>query len=162
MNKSTILKEADLLGLSREILKKGHSVRFQAKGWSMRPFIQDGDIITISPTEDSSIKVGNVIFYRGDENNIIVHRIIKKSRKDGNTVLFVKGDASLSPPEKVDLKNVLGTVIEVERNEQKKRLDTKFSQTKNLLFAQISPLSKWIYPIGSIAKQIGQKISGRT
>lgn len=161
MNKSAILKEADLLVLSREILKKGNSIRFQAKGWSMRPFIQDGDFITVSPIDDASVKVGNVIFYLSDENKIIVHRIIKKHKKNGNTILSVKGDASLSSPEKVDLKNVLGTVTTVERNSKKKRLDTKFSQVKSLFIAGISPLSKWIYPIGSITKQIGRKISGR-
>ena len=161
MSKSAILREADLLELSREIIKKGNSIRFQAKGWSMRPFIQDGDFITVCPIEDSSVKIGNVIFYLTAENNIIVHRIIKKYKKSGNTVLSVKGDASFSPAEKVDLKNVLGAVKAVERNGQKKRLDTRSSMIKGRLIAGISPLSRWIYPMGSTAKQIKRKISGR-
>ena len=149
-----------LLKLSRDILEKGKSIRFQAKGWSMHPFIRDGDFIVVSPVKSSSIRKGDIVFYSNAENKIIVHRIIRKYKQKGRMTVLVKGDASFSSPEKMDIQNVLGKVIAVERNGRKKRLDRKLYQIIGLFFAVISPFSRWIYPIGSIMKQSARRILG--
>jgi signal peptidase I len=149
------LRDIDLLELSKDIFRKGKSARFQAKGWSMRPFIRDGDFIVVSPIENSSIKTGDVVFCITTENKVIVHRVIKKYKKDKDNriTLLIKGDATFSSPEKVEMQNVLGKVVAVERNGRKKRLDTKFYQIKGLLFAGISPFSQWTYPFLSKIKK---------
>jgi len=149
------LRNADLIELSKDIFRKGKSIRFQAKGWSMRPFIRDGDFIVVSPIEDSSIKTGDVVFYLTTENKVIVHRVIKKYKKDKDNriMMFIKGDAAFSSPEKTEMQNVLGKVIAVERNGRKKRLDTKLYKIKGLLFAGISPFSQWTYPFLSKIKK---------
>ena len=150
-----------LLKLSRDMLEKGKSIRFQAKGWSMHPFIRDGDFIVVSPVKSSSIRKGDIVFYSNAENKIIVHRIIRKYKQKGRMTVLVKGDASFSSPEKMDIQNVLGKVIAIERNGRKKRLDTKLHQIIGLFFAVISPFSRWIYPIGSIVKHSGRRLLGR-
>jgi signal peptidase I len=149
------LRDADLLGLSKDIFSQGKSIRFQASGWSMRPFIRDEDFLVVSPIENSSIKTGDVVFCITTENKVIVHRVIKKYKKDKDNriTMLIKGDATFSSPEKVEMQNVLGKVVEVERNGQKKRLDTKFYQIKGLLFAGISPFSQWTYPFLSKIKK---------
>jgi signal peptidase len=155
VRKTAHLRDADLLELSKDIFKKGKSIRFQAKGWSMRPFIRDGDFIVVSPIENSSIRTGDVVFYLTTYNKVMVHRVIKKYKKDKDNgiTMFIKGDATFSSPEKIDMQNVLGKVIAVERNGRKKRLDTKFYQLKGLLFAVISPYSQWTYPLLSKIKR---------
>ena len=155
MRKIAHLRNADLLELSKDIFRKGKSIRFQAKGWSMRPFIRDGDFIVVSPIKNSSIKAGDVVFHLTTENKVIVHRVIKKHKKDkdNRTTMFIKGDATFSSPEKVEMQDVLGKVVAVERNGRKKRLDTKFYQTKGLLCAGISPFSQWTYPFLSKIKK---------
>lgn len=162
MRKIAHLKDIDLLELSKDIFRKGKSARFQAKGWSMRPFIRDGDIIVVSPIENSSIKAGDVVFHLTTENKVIVHRVIKKYKKDKDNriTMLIKGDATFSSPEKVEMQDVLGKVVEVERNGRKKRLDRKLYQIMGLFFAAISPFSRWIYPIGSIMKQSGRRFLG--
>jgi len=149
------LRDIDLLELSKDIFRRGKSIRFQARGWSMRPFIRDGDFIVVSPIENFSIKTGDVVFCITTENKVIVHRVIRKHEKDKDNriIMFIKGDAAFSSPEKVEMQNVLGKVVEVERNGQKKRLDTKFYQIKGLLFAGISPFSQWTYPFLSKIKK---------
>jgi len=149
------LKDADLLELSKDIFRKGKSARFQAQGWSMRPFIRDGDFIVVSPIKNSSIKTGDVVFYLTTENKVIVHRVIKKYKKDKDNriTMLIKGDATFSSPEKVEMQNVLGKVVAVERNGRKKRLDTKLYQIKGLLFAGVSPFSQWTYPFFSKIKK---------
>jgi len=155
VRKITHLRDADLLELSKDIFRKGKSARFQAKGWSMRPFIRDGDFIVVSPIENSSIKTGDVVFYLTTENKVIVHRVIKKYKKDKDNriTMLIKGDATFSSPEKVEIQNVLGKVVAVEKNGQKKRLDTKLYQIKGLFFAGLSPFSRWTYPFLSKIKK---------
>ena len=160
MRKIAHLRNADLLELSKDIFRKGKSIRFQAKGWSMRPFIRDGDFIVVSPIKNSSIKTGNVVFCITTENKIKVHRVIRKHEKGNRIIMFIKGDATFSSPEKVEMQNVIGKVVAVERNGRKKRLDTKLYQMKGLLFAGISPFSQWTYPIGSIVKHSGRRLLG--
>jgi hypothetical protein len=75
--------------------------------------------------------------------------------------VLIKGDASFSSPEKIDIQNVLGKVIAIERNGRKKRLDTKLHQIIGLLLSGISPVSHWIYPIGSVVKHSGRRLLGR-
>lgn len=149
----TSCKNIDLLELSRDIFRKGTSIRFQTKGFSMRPFIRDGDFITVNSIKNSSVRVGDVAFYSTAENRVIVHRIIKKYKKDSRITLLIKGDATFSLPDKVDSKNVLGKVVAIERNGRKRNLETRFYRIVNLLFARLSPFSRWIYPIGSKIKQ---------
>ncbi len=157
MRKIAHLRNADLLELSKDIFRKGKSIRFQAKGWSMRPVIRDGDFVVVNPIENSSIRTGDIVFHLTTENKVIVHRVIKKYKKDKDNriAMLIKGDATFSSPEKVELQNVLGKVVELERNGQNKRLDTKFYQIKALLFAGISPFSQWTYPfLGKIKKYL--------
>lgn len=155
MKRSVNLTGADFLRLSRDIFKKGKSVRFEARGWSMRPFIRDGDFIVVGPIENSSIRTGDVVFYLTTENKVIVHRIIKKYKKDKDNriTMLIKGDAISSPAEKVEMLNVLGKVVAVERNGRKKRLDTKLYRLTGLLHAGISPFSQWTYPFFSKVKK---------
>ncbi len=161
MKRSINSTGAGFLELSKDIFEKGKSVRFQAKGWSMRPLIQDGDFIVVSPVENSSIKTGDVVFYSTTGNKVIVHRLIRKYKQKGRMTVLIKGDASFSSPEKIDIQNVLGKVIPIERNGRKKRLDRKLYQIIGLFFAVISPFSRWIYSIGSVVKHSGRRLLGR-
>ncbi len=139
--------------LSKDILKKGKSVRFQAKGWSMHPFIQDRDFITVSPVEKSSIKIGDVVFYSTTEDRVVVHRFIGKYHKDNSVFMLIKGDTTFWHFERVDLQNILGKVEAIERNGQTKKINTGFYRLKGMFFAGISPLISWLYAIGSRVKR---------
>ena len=152
MRKIAHFRDVDLLELSRALLEDGKSVRFQAKGWSMHPFIQNGDFITVSPIENSSIKIGDVVFYSTTESRVLVHRVIHKYKKDGSMTMLIKGDACFGPPESVNSQNVLGKIVAIERDGRERKLDTKLYRIIGLLLAAISPFSYWIYSIASKAK----------
>jgi len=160
VKKSILSSEVELLALSKDILKRGKSIRFQARGWSMRPFILDGDIITVSSVKNFSFKVGDVVLYSTAGDRVVVHRIIKKHKEGGRTNLFIKGDAAFGSPERVDIQNVIGKVTAIERKGRKKRLDTKLFRSIGMFIAAVSPFSRWIYPVGSLVKQSGRKILG--
>lgn len=118
----------------------------------MRPFIQDGDLITISPMQNSPIRVGDVVLYKTTGDRAIVHRVIRKIIRGNRTIFFIKGDAAFDKPEEVGTKRVLGRVVAIERNGQERKLDTKLYRIIGLFFAGLSPFSRLIYPIGSKVK----------
>ena len=126
----------------------------------MRPFIRDGDLITVSPLQNSPIRVGDVVLYKTANDRAIVHRVIMKTMKNSGAVFFIKGDAAFDQSEEVDAKRVLGRVVAIERNGQKRDLDTKLYRIIGLLFAGLSPFNQWIYPIGSKVKHKGRKHLG--
>ena len=126
----------------------------------MRPFIQDGDLITVSPLRDYPIRSGDVVLYKTADDRAIVHRVIRKTKKSSKAVFFIKGDAAFGQPEEVDTERILGRVTAIERNGLKRRLDTKLYRIIGLLFAGLSPFSRWIYPLGSKVKHKGRKHLG--
>jgi len=152
----TNLKVADNTGAKR--------IRcFKVLGGTRRRYARIGDIIVASVKEAEprkAVKKGDVVFYSTDENKAIVHRIIKKYKNNGTTTFLIKGDASFGLPERVDIRNILGKVTAIERKGWKKRLDTKFYRVIGLLFAGISPFSRWTYLIGSRVKHSGRRLLG--
>jgi len=95
------------------VLSKGACFRFSARGFSMAPFIQDGDIITIRPLDGGKLRVGDVVAISDSRTDTLtVHRIIAKKRDS----YIVKGDNNYEDDERVSLERILGIVQTIERN----------------------------------------------
>jgi signal peptidase len=102
-----------LVQLLRAVLGKGVPVRFRAKGFSMSPFIKNEDVVTISPLQDASPTVGDVIaFVFQGTDKLCVHRVVGKEG-DG---YVTKGDNTTGADESVSKENILGFVTRVERD----------------------------------------------
>src|SRR4030067_3849623 len=145
--------------LSCEILKKGHLLRFQARGNSMHPFIKDKDIIKIKPVEPLKLKAGDVIFYLSGSKRLIAHRLIKKTKGKEDELLFVtKGDSTHGFDEAIPSSSVLGKVVAVERDEKEISMETRVAGFKNFLLSKTSPFSFILYPLGRRVKKIGLAI----
>jgi signal peptidase I len=110
--KELLLSGPALIEMLRAVHAKGVPVRFRVRGFSMSPFIRNEDVVTISPLQDTSPGVGDVIAYvhRGTEK-LFIHRVVKKK---GETY-FPKGDNSSEADESVPRENLLGVVTRVER-----------------------------------------------
>ncbi len=105
-----------LIGLLQAVLDKGVPFRFQAKGYSMLPFIGDGDVITVSPLSDASLHLGNVVaFVYPETGKLAVHRIVGRVRG----ALLIKGDNMFDADGFIPRSRILGCVTRVERNGKK-------------------------------------------
>jgi hypothetical protein len=104
----------DLLGeLLRDILATGLCCRFRSKGHSMSPFVEDGDIVTVSPLRDACATFGRLVaFHCPRTGKLIIHRVIGTK---GNQYL-TKGDNASEPDCLIPKKDVLGCVWQIERN----------------------------------------------
>jgi len=125
----------------------------------MRPFIEDGDLITVSPLRSSTVKVGDVVLCKTADDRVIVHRVIRKTTVDGRKVFYIKGDAAyFNQPEMVDAKMILGKVAVIEGKGQQRKSNTTLSRLINVFFALLSPFSYLIYPASSKIRDIVRKL----
>jgi signal peptidase I len=96
----------------KDVIGKERPFRFQARGFSMSPFIKDEDIITIFPYSDRSPRLGDVVACMQTESwKLIVHRIIDRQKGDCCT----KGDSMDSPDGWIPEDRIIGRVGRVER-----------------------------------------------
>ena len=106
------LSGRSLVELLRAVLEKGAPARFQAKGFSMSPFIKNNDVVTISPLKGKRPGLGEIIaFVHGETDGLCIHRIVRE--KDG--FYITKGDNLSDTAESVPSENILGSVARVER-----------------------------------------------
>lgn len=89
--------------IERDILE-GHSVTIVAKGWSMRPFLENRrDKIVLTPVPSVGLKVGDVVLARTDIGQCVLHRIIKI---DGNAITL-QGDGNAFGTENTSTEKVV-------------------------------------------------------
>ena len=103
----------------RAVLARGSSFRFKARGFSMHPFIRDGDVVTVSPGGDGKPRLGEVAAFCHPETlNLIVHRVL--ARRPGGYLL--RGDNAPEEDGLIPPAFVLGRVTRVERRGRRLRL----------------------------------------
>lgn len=112
--KELSLSGSALIQLIQETLHRGAALKFQALGYSMSPFIRDGDVITISPLSDKPIRRGDVVALLSPaRKKLIVHRVVYRNRQGD---LYTAGDNLPQPDIAVSEKDILGRVTGVQRN----------------------------------------------
>jgi len=101
-----------LIELMTAVLENGSSFRFLAKGFSMTPFIKDGDVVTISSFLGRKVRMGEVVaFISPQTQSLAVHRIIGKRKAR----FLLQGDNVPEADGLVPEEQILGYVERVER-----------------------------------------------
>lgn len=107
--------------LSSDLLRRGHSIRFQTFGYSMQPKILHGDIVTIEPVVHP-ISEREVVLYLTQGGRPVLHRIIE-SKVDslGQPSYLLRGDAHAAADGWLSAERILGRMVAVQRHGQMKR-----------------------------------------
>lgn len=132
MNTSVLLTE-----LSREILSKKHMLRSPISGVCMYPFLADKDVLMCKSITVPELQIGDVIIY-ATFNGLMVHRLIRKHRKDDKIILITKGDAYTSFDNPLKEEDVLAKVISIKKNNGSIYLETKIWRLINYIIAVYS------------------------
>jgi hypothetical protein len=82
----------------------------------MRPFLGDGDVVSVVAADSRRLDVGDVICYECPGDRLAVHRLVAR---DGS-YLVTKGDA-LRWVDRVHVDHVLGLVTTIERRGRRER-----------------------------------------
>jgi signal peptidase len=141
------LSNQALLQLAGAVLNRERPFRFEAKGYSMSPFIRDRDILTVSPTQLKNIKLGDVVAFRHTgSGRMAIHRIIGKQTDS----LTIKGDNALSSDGAVPTENILGRITKIERDGKPIRLGLGPERVIIALLSRAGLLPILLYPIRKI------------
>jgi len=103
--------------LLADVVSRGVPFRFQAHGYSMAPFVRDGDVVTISPLRGPA-RLGDVVAYPGEHGGLVVHRIA--ARHSG--AYEIRADGVPDVVDVVPRAELLGVVTRVERDGRDVRL----------------------------------------
>jgi len=107
------LTGADLTLLIRDVLARGASFRFLARGSSMWPFILEGDVVTLSPLNGEPPRIGEVVaFSHPRAKGLCIHRIVEIRGEK----YLIGGDNNRRPDGVFAISDLLGRVTRVERN----------------------------------------------
>ena len=139
-----------LVDLLRAVLHKGVPVRFQAKGFSMAPFIKNNDVVTISPLQGERAGLGDIIaFVHPETQGLCVHRIVRKK----GDLYVTRGDNRSENDERVPQESILGFVTGVQRDGKQvflglgpERFLIAFLGQKGLFFPIFLPLWRIFRP----------------
>ena len=148
-----------LWDIAIELLRNRNMIRFQAPGVSMSPFIRHHEMITVKPCSHRDITFGDIILYHGFgnqsphssiplEDKKIVHRFLWRREADGELRLITKGDNNYLCDPPILPQQILGKVVEIEKNRWRLRLDTPFGRLLNTLcgLAIMPPVSFISFP----------------
>jgi hypothetical protein len=109
-----------LIELMQAVHARGLPFRFHAGGFSMAPFIKDGDVISVSPLSSRPPGTGDVVAFLHPETRLLcIHRVVSGS--DG--ALLIQGDNLPDDPEGIlPREAIMGRVTRVERGGRRVRL----------------------------------------
>jgi signal peptidase I len=109
------LEMPDFLEQARQLLSRSIPVEMRMSGSSMRPAIEDGDVITLEPIADAAIKAGDIVLYQTRYDTAVIHRVVRIERSSAERAVVTRGDASAQNDLPVPVHRILGRVKVVER-----------------------------------------------
>jgi phage repressor protein C with HTH and peptisase S24 domain len=62
--------------VSAELLRNGYGIRFEARGSSMFPTINDGESVTVEPIGARDVRRGDILLYNGSR----LIRLVRSTR----------------------------------------------------------------------------------
>jgi len=117
------IRRTDILSsdIFEDILNRGVDPRVRVSGRSMAPFLKGGEIVTIKKIPASALRRGDLVLFKDEVGNLLLHRLIYRKQLPGNQfVLHTKGDASKSFDPPVRCAGVLGRVSAIEKTHPKR------------------------------------------
>lgn len=101
INQKLVLRNSVMFTEVAKLISEGKSVTMKVKGYSMLPFISDGDTVKLVKTDN--IKLYDIVLARIDDNQYVLHRIIRMK----DNLLLLMGDGNLKGCERCNVEDVL-------------------------------------------------------
>ncbi|MCC7430889.1 signal peptidase I [bacterium] len=125
--------------ITQMVKNNSQGVNVVVKGFSMKPFIFDGDKIKIKFIEAKKIKFGDIVVFKSNEK-LVVHRIIRTIERHDLLYFWEKGDNRRFPTE-INENDLVGKVVEIERSGKIVSLISVLERFKGIFFGLVSYFS---------------------
>jgi uncharacterized repeat protein (TIGR01451 family) len=107
--------------ISRELLNRGLSVRFEARGASMSPCIRDGEIVYVTAVIVSKLRKGDIVLLKSNDGFRVHRLVVADAAKD---FFVTRGDCGQEDDPAVRGNQILGAVVAKEVKLGKKLVRT--------------------------------------
>jgi hypothetical protein len=112
---SVSCSSAAFTGLSADILQRGKSLRFRARGTSMQPLLRDGDCLLVQPVEAHRIRIGDIVLCSSQADRIVAHRVLRRLPGPEGYRFLVQGDQVVLPDGWIPQCQIYGKVTAIDR-----------------------------------------------
>jgi hypothetical protein len=109
----------------------------------MHPFIRGGDVLLVEPVDPARLRPGEIMLYHRGGTSHVVHRLVRRVEKDGRLMFIAQGDNKLIADAPILAEQVLGMVVEIQRDGRRMRLGTGPGRLLGLLVYRLSPWKPW-------------------
>jgi signal peptidase I len=131
MNNQIMLSKQQKNSLIKELLKTGVMLRIQVTGFSMEPFLSNGDIVKIQKVRPDALLPGDLVFFINRQESLILHRLIKKKKAANGTIrLQTKGDALACCDEIFKPDHLIGKVCMIEKKNSARQINLESLQSR--------------------------------
>lgn len=110
------LEMPDLLKRARFELSRQNPVQLRVSGSTMRPSLEDGDLVTIEPLNSQSVRPGDIILYQSLSDTALIHRVVRLEQRSAGRYIVTRGDASSTADVPVPIHHIMGRVTSVNRS----------------------------------------------
>ncbi|MBQ9518559.1 MAG: S24/S26 family peptidase [Firmicutes bacterium] len=146
---------ADLYPVMKEMLDSGGTVNFNPHGTSMLPMLHDdGDRVVIK-SPDGELKKYDLPLYRRENGAFVLHRVVRQP-KNGTYTMCGDNQWTLEPD--VKHSQIIGVVIEFERNGKKISVQSPAYKLYTRVWVAIMPLRHIVIGGGRRVKGLIKKI----
>ena len=118
--------------LRKQLIENNHAVKIVASGYSMFPFMRNGDLLTISPVPIEEIQIGDVAVFESN-NDWISHRVIDIRKTNNETTLILRGDTCIQIDPLVTKENYVGKTVAFERGAKTINLNNRKIASKIII-----------------------------
>jgi len=115
----------------------------ETKGFSMWPFLKGEEKLIVRKTPVSDLKLGDLVLYKID-NQLVCHRLVKKTRTNDGYHIYSRGDTSFGPAELVNEQMFLGKVIGIIKNNEITSFEGVRQRVINRISLIVLPLLNFI------------------
>lgn len=113
------LQLVEMLPLIEEAFSRGQAVTLPVTGISMRPTLEPGDAVTLVAVDACLIERGDILLYRRENGQFVLHRAIKVS---GETITFC-GDAHVESETNIPASAVIARVVSYQKDGKEHTLE---------------------------------------
>ncbi|MBN1492828.1 MAG: S24/S26 family peptidase [Candidatus Omnitrophica bacterium] len=137
------------MGLNRDFQ---NIIFIDAIGFSMWPFVRQGQKLLIKKVSLKDLVIGDIILYRINDQ-MVCHRLIRRSLDAKKSHLYVRGDNSPSAPECITNEMLLGKVVGILKNDTMIDLTKRRYRYINRAIVELAPLLTLFKPLHGIIRK---------
>lgn len=127
--KSITVPNELLFEYALEYLKQGKCIVITVKGESMRPFLREGNKVTLKPIGGKSLSKGMIVLAR-HEGKMLLHRVVKLD----HTNIWLAGDDNLFLRERVIYSDVVAIAERLYSTGREMNLNRKYKRILGLIW----------------------------